>query len=63
MGTNRTIRSGASFLTTDKAGKPVTKYGGETIELDDDVAATHADKLEPLPAETVQTPAPEDGSA
>lgn len=63
MATLRTIRSGASFVTTDEAGKPVTKYGGEQIELDDDVAAAHADKLEPLPPpeEAVQTPEPPAG--
>jgi len=61
MGTLRTIRAGASFVTTDDAGKTVTRYGGEQIELDDDVAAAHADKLEPLPA--VQTPEPPAGDS
>jgi hypothetical protein len=58
--TLRTIRSGAAFVTRDpETGQDVTLYGGEQLELGDDVAAAHADKLEPLPAEAVQTPAPE----
>lgn len=43
----RTIRSGAAFRLDD--GTLAT--GGQEIELGDDVAAAHADKLEPLPAE------------
>lgn len=59
MGTLRTIRSGASFVTRDpETGADVTLYGGQEIELDDDVAQAHADKLEPLPAKDVQASAP-----
>lgn len=46
-----TIRTGASFVTTDAEGKPVTLTGGQTIELEDDVAAAHADKVDPVQAD------------
>lgn len=50
-----TIRTGASFRVSDTR----LLTGGETVELEDDVAAAHADKLEPLPAEpSPQTSAP-----
>jgi hypothetical protein len=48
----RTIRGGCSFRMPDGS----LKTGGDQIELEDDVAQAHADKLEPLPAD-VQTPA------
>ena len=51
-----TITKG-SFLDHDEDGKPVTREVGEQIELEDDVAAAHADKLQPVKAE--QTSAPE----
>jgi hypothetical protein len=41
-----TIRTGAAFRTTNEEGKPVTLTGGDKIDLEDDVAAMHADKLE-----------------
>ena len=40
------IRGGASFLLGDGS----VKTGGDTIELEDDVARIHADKIE-LPAQ------------
>jgi hypothetical protein len=43
------IRSGCSFRLADGS----LKTAGEPIDLDDDVARDHADKLEP-----VQAPAP-----
>jgi len=42
-----TIRSGCSFRLAD--GSLAT--GGDTIELEDDVAQAHAEKLEPVKAE------------
>lgn len=46
------IRSGCSFRVSDTK----VKQGGELIDLEDDVAATHADKIEPVDdAEPVQT--------
>ena len=42
-----TIAKG-SFLTTDADGQPVTLGAGQEIELEDDVAAAHADKLVPV---------------
>jgi hypothetical protein len=56
------IRAGCAFTL----GGGLVATGGEEIELEDDVAATHADKLEPLPdaesttAAPVQTPASDD---
>jgi hypothetical protein len=47
------IRAGAAFVRAD--GSRAT--GGQLIELDDDVAQAHADKLEPVPVEPVQAPA------
>jgi hypothetical protein len=41
------IRSGCSFRLDD--GSLAT--GGEVIELEDDVATAHADKVEPVPVE------------
>lgn len=57
MPKKRTIASGASFVTTNEKGERVVLTGGQEIELDDDVAAMHADKLEPLP------PKADDGTA
>jgi hypothetical protein len=49
------IRAGAAFVLAD--GSRAT--GGQLIELDDDVAQAHADKLEPVQEvpEPVQAPA------
>ena len=41
------IKPGASFRDSDDS----IKTGGQTIELSQDVAALHADKVEPLDAE------------
>lgn len=41
------IRSGCRFRTADGQ----VKSAGDVIELDDDVAQVHADKLEPVQAE------------
>ncbi len=55
------IRGGASFVTHDEQGNRVIKTGGDTIELEDDVAASHADKIEPMPeGEGAQAPAGEE---
>lgn len=51
MAKRYTITKG-SFLDHDADGAPVTRTVGEEIELEDDVAAAHVDKLAP-----VQTPA------
>lgn len=51
-----TITKG-SFVDRDEEGQPVTRHAGEQIELEDDVAAAHADKLQAVEAE--QTSAPE----
>lgn len=50
------IRSGCRFRTADGQ----VKGAGDVIELDDDVAQVHADKLEPVQAEP--DPAPEEAS-
>lgn len=42
-----TIRTGCAFRQAD--GSKLT--GGQQIELEDDVARDHAEKLEPLPAD------------
>ena len=55
-----TIAGGASFVTQDEKGNRVVLTGGQQIELEDDVAALHADKLEPLPRE--QQPEAQPGS-
>jgi hypothetical protein len=52
MAKTYTIRAGASFCVEGGMALEI-RTGGQTIELDDDVAALHADKLEPL-----QTSAP-----
>lgn len=62
MGTLRSIRSGCSFVTT-RDGKPVTLYGGDKLELDGDVAAAHADKLEPLTEDELKAIAAEKAAA
>jgi hypothetical protein len=49
------IRAGASFVTTDTEGKTVTLTGGQPIELEDDVAAAHADKVEPASSDDTGT--------
>ena len=41
-----TINGGFSFLDSDGS----TKTGGDTIELSDDVAAAHSEKVTPLEA-------------
>lgn len=43
-----TIRDGHTFVGTDAKGEPRRWGGGEVIELDDDVARVHADKLDPV---------------
>jgi hypothetical protein len=53
------IRAGASFVTTDTEGKTVTLTGGQPIELEDDVAATHADKVDSVLADGAPAPAAE----
>ncbi len=45
------IRSGSSFRLDDVT----VLHGGEVIELEDDVAALHADKIDPAPEDAVQT--------
>jgi hypothetical protein len=47
------IRSGGRFRLADGTLKTV----GDVIELDDDVAQMHVDKLEPAAEELVQAPA------
>jgi hypothetical protein len=47
------IRSGYRFRLPDGA----LKTAGDVIELDDDVAQMHVDKLEPVAEEPVQAPA------
>lgn len=47
MGRAYIIRSGCSFVQPD--GSKLT--GGDTIELDDDVAKLHADKVDPAPVD------------
>ena len=51
-----TIREGFSFVDDSNE----VKHGGEIVELEDDVAANHAHKLELVaeeaPAESVQQP-------
>jgi hypothetical protein len=49
-----TIRSGAAFLLPDGT----SRGAGAVIELDDDVAREHRDKLDPVPALLVPPPAP-----
>ena len=50
------IRAGATFVHPD--GSRAT--GGQLIELDDDVAQAHAEKLEPVQAPALpDEPAPE----
>lgn len=49
-----TIRPGASFVTTDEAGERVVLTSGDRIELEDDVAAMHADKVEPVADEPAE---------
>lgn len=56
------IRAGVAFVHAD--GSRAT--GGQLIELDDDVAQAHADKLEPVQApaltdEPAAEPAPKPG--
>lgn len=43
------IKPGHSFLDSDGT----RKEGGAVIELSDDVAAAHADKIDPAPADAV----------
>lgn len=52
----RTIAGGASFVSANDKGERVVLTGGQEIELEDDVAATHADKLEPLPPKAEAAP-------
>jgi hypothetical protein len=47
------IRSGCSFRLDDTT----VRTGGETIELEDDVAASHADKIEPVEQAPADPPA------
>jgi hypothetical protein len=56
MARSYTIRSGCSFRRDD--GSLAT--GGDTIELEDDVASAHAEKLEPV---TVEAEAPTEPAA
>lgn len=58
-----TIRTGASFRATDAEGQPVTLYGGATIELEDDVASMHADKLDPVAPPAVDLQLGDDSQA
>lgn len=44
-----TITQG-SFVDRDEEGRPVTRHVGEQIELEDDVAEAHADKLQAVEA-------------
>jgi hypothetical protein len=53
------IRSGCRFRLPDGT----LRTEGDVIELDDDVAQAHADKLEAVPEEPVQAPALDDGEA
>jgi len=48
MAKEYTIRHGFSFVGADQ----IVRVGGEKIELDDDVAANHAHKLEAVDADT-----------
>lgn len=50
-----TIRSGATFRVSDTQ----VLQGGEQIDLADDVAAAHADKLEPVAPEAAAEAAPQ----
>jgi hypothetical protein len=52
MARSYTIRSGCSFRRDD--GSLAT--GGESIELEDDVAAAHAEKVEPVVAVPPEEP-------
>lgn len=50
MARQYTILGGYSFVRTNPAtGEDETLTGGQVIELDDDVAATHAHRLQALP--------------
>jgi hypothetical protein len=46
------IRTGCSFRLDDTT----VRTGGEIIELEDDVAASHADKIEPVAEEAPANP-------
>lgn len=50
-----TITQG-SFVDRDDEGQPVTRHIGEQIELEADVAAMHADKLQPVEEEQTSAP-------
>ena len=52
------IRSGCRFRTADGQ----VKSAGEVIELDDDVAQVHADKLEPVADPTPEEATPEEAT-
>ena len=53
------IRQGESFRDSDGT----IKTGGHTIELPDDMAALHLDKVKPLPPSPQADPMPATGSA
>jgi hypothetical protein len=70
-----TIRAGCSFLRRHIDGHDEVLMGGQQIELDDDVALSHAGKIEPVVVHdaadaaaagdtdaAVQTSAPEGGA-
>lgn len=52
------IRPGESFRDSDGS----IKGGGETIELCDEMAAVHRDRIEPLPEENAVEPAASEAS-
>lgn len=54
MARGYTVRPGHSF----DMGGGKTAGAGEVIELEDDVAAAHAERVDPVPTDNVQTPAP-----
>lgn len=53
-----TIRGGYTFKEADGS----TKSGGQTIELDDEMAKLHADKIDPVQASAQALDAPADAA-